>query len=97
MTLDGVQRIDHLPAGKTYVLKETKPPKGYARAADQVIQVSDIRDVQRYGVENREGKLYISKQAVSCSGELVGAYLELYRAGENGEFIPDAAHLDQEG
>ncbi len=95
VTLDGVQRIDYLPAGKTYVLKETKPPKGYARAADQVIQVSDIRDVQRYGVENREGKLYISKQAVSCSGELVGAYLELYRAGENGEFIPDAAHLEE--
>lgn len=94
MTLDGVRRLDYLPTGEAYVLVETQVPKGYAKAKDQVIQVKDTKDVQRYVVENTEGKLYVSKESENRAGELEGAVLELYRAGKDGSFLADEEHLE---
>ncbi|NBH70864.1 hypothetical protein D3Z51_02230 [Clostridiaceae bacterium] len=94
-TLDGVRRIDYLPAGSRYVLREATPPKGYAKALDRVVEVSDTRDVQRFGVENQRGKLYISKEAEGVPGEFAGACMELYHAAEDGSFLPDQAYLEE--
>ncbi len=92
-TLDGVRRMDYLPVGMSYVLVETEAPMGYAKGEDRVIQVMDTPNVQRHSIENTEGKLYISKTAVSQKGELVGAHLGLYQAGPEGEFIQEERYL----
>ena len=93
VTADGVRRIDYLPAKEAYVLVETQVPEGYAKAADRLITVKNISDVQRYLVENMEGKLTISKEAEGQPGELAKAFMELYRAGEDGRLVTDIAHL----
>ncbi|MCI8659294.1 MAG: hypothetical protein HFG54_03445 [Lachnospiraceae bacterium] len=94
VTTDGVRRIDYLPVGEAYVLVETQVPKGYAKAEDQVILAKNTGNVQRYMVENMEGRLYISKEAEGRRGELTGAYMELFRAGEDGSFLADKEHLE---
>lgn len=96
VTLDGVRRIDYLPAGNSYVLVETKVPRGYAKAKDRLICVSDTEAVQRYSVENTEGKLYVSKRAKGRTKELAGAHLELYRAEDDGSLMKDKNHLEAE-
>ncbi len=96
VTLDGVRRIDYLPAGSKYLLRETNTPKGYSKAADRVVEVSDTRDVQRFSVENQKGKIYISKEAEGVPGEFAGACMELYRAAEDGSFLPDQTYLEEE-
>ena len=94
VTLDGVRRIDYLPAKKAYVLVETKAPDGFSKIKDRLILVSDTGNIQRYAVENTEGKLYISKAAKDKKGELAGACLELYRAGKDGLLRMDEQHLE---
>lgn len=92
LTLEGRHRIDYLPAGTKYVLVETDPPEGFAKAGDMAVTVTDTGDVQRYHVENVEGMLIISKTAKDRDGELAGAHLGLYRDA-GGEFIMDDAYL----
>lgn len=93
VTLNGVRRFDYLPAGKAYVLAEEKAPEGFSKAKDRLILVTDTGDVQRYAVENTDGRLYVSKGAKDRRGELAGACLQLYRAERDGSFIMDEQHL----
>lgn len=97
LTLEGMHRMDYLPVGGKYVLVETAVPAGYAKAEDTVIQIGDTADVQRYRIENQEGRMLISKVADhrngAASGELAGAHLGLYCAAEDGSFVQDQAHL----
>lgn len=97
LTLEGRRRIDYLPAGSKYVLVETTVPAGYAKAADMVIEVLDTADVQRYRIENQEGRILISKAAErpdgNFTGELSRAHLGLYRAAADGSFLKDKDHL----
>ncbi len=94
VTLDGVRRIDYLPVGKAYVLVETKAPEGFSKAENRLILVSNTEDIQRYAVENTEGRLYLSKTAEDKKGELAGACLELYRAEKDGLLRMDEEHLE---
>ena len=91
-TLGGTRRINYLEAGKSYVLKETKAPSGFARAYDRVIEVDDTADIQYYRVEDEEQKLLISKSAAEGTKELPGVKLSLYKA-EGTEQVIDEAHL----
>lgn len=52
MTVEGIYRMEYLPAGTAYVLRETSAPEGYLHAPDTVIQVADTADIQRYSIEN---------------------------------------------
>lgn len=92
-TLAGIRRLDYLPVGKSYVLVESGVPQGFAQAEDMVITVMDTADVQRWHVENTEGRLIISKTAKDCSGELAGARLGLYRADHSGAFVQSPEYL----
>ncbi len=92
MTLEGIWRIDYLPVNGCYVLVETAPP-GYAKAADMVIRIQNTADIQRYSLLNQPWKLLISKSAEGTQGELKGAKLALYRAGQNGALVQDDKHL----
>ncbi len=93
LTVEGIRRLDYLPVGKTYVLKETQVPAGYAGAEDLVIHVEDTADIQRYGVLNQEGMLLISKTGEDGKVQLAGAQMALYRAADDGSLIQDDAHL----
>ncbi len=93
ITLEGRRRIDYLPAGRSYVLKETRVPEGYAQATPVVITVPDSSEVNLYRIENQEGMLLVSKTLLSGDGELVGAHLGLYRADDAGNLVQDETHL----
>lgn len=95
-SLDGVRRYDYLPAGRSYVLVETDPPKGYAKATARLIRIGDNADIHRYAVENTEGRLCISKVSEEGTQELAGARLRLYRAGNDGEFLAEEKYLEEE-
>lgn len=92
-TLEGRHRIDYLPAGGVYVLREVKVPQGFAKAEDQVVQVENSPQVQLVQVENQEGMLLVSKTLKNVEGELVGAHLALYRANEDGELVQEKDYL----
>lgn len=102
ITEDGMRRIDYLPAGKSFVLSETTPPKGYGAADDRLIIVEDTNQVQRHSVLNQSSVLLISKCAkeeetqVKDMGELSGARLALYRCSEEGELIQEPQYLAAE-
>ncbi len=93
VTADGIRRLDYLPVEGAYVLVETEVPEGFAKAEDVAVYVRNIVDVQRYSILNQESMLMISKTAGEGHGELAGAQLALFRAGEYGELVQDDAHL----
>ncbi len=95
-TLEGRRRLDYLPVGGNYVLVETGAPEGFGKAEDRIITVMETGDIQRYQVENTEGKLIVSKTAADRSGELAGAHLGLYRADGGGGFTQSAEYLAAE-
>lgn len=74
-----------LQAGKTYILKETKSPLGYATAKDITFTVKDTKDVQKIKMEEQTIKVQISKQDITTKEELEGAKLTL--AKEDGTII----------
>lgn len=102
ITEDGMRRIDYLPAGKSFVLSETTPPKGYGAADDRLIMVEDTNQVQRHSVLNQGSVLLISKCAKEEGTEqnnmmeLSGAHLALYRSGEDGRLIQEPQYLAAE-
>lgn len=93
LTAEGMRRLDYLPAGKDYILVETRAPSGCAKAENQVIHIEDTADIQRYGVLNQEGMLLISKTGGDTKQELPGAQMALYRAADDGGFVQDDAHM----
>ncbi|MEW4411273.1 SpaA isopeptide-forming pilin-related protein [Clostridium sp. AN503] len=95
-TLEGRRRMDYLPVGGKYVLSETVVPDGFCKAEDQLVTVVDTGDIQRYHVENSEGKLVVSKTSRDKAGELAGAHLGLYRADGSGSFIQATEYLVEE-
>ena len=84
LTADGGRRIDYLPAGTAYVLKETKAPEGFIQAAPILVTVKEEHEVQKYGLLNEKNALAVSKRSSASGKELAGAELALYRADENG-------------
>ncbi len=92
LTMDGNRRYDYLPVGKRYTLVETGVPKGFAKARDSTIIVKDTAEVQLHEVENTEGMLIVSKTLKMTKGELAGAHLAIYQAGEDGGFVRDESH-----
>lgn len=96
-TLEGRRRIDYLPVGRQYVLVEEMVPSGYGKAGDTLIQIPDTDAIQHYGIENHEGRLWVSKTAENSEGriqgELAGAHMALYRAEDDGSFVQDEDHL----
>lgn len=93
LTLDGVHRIEYLPAGASYRLVETVVPYGYRKAEDVLVEVPDTAQVRRYLVENQPGRLLVSKSSSVSAGELPGAHLALYHAAEDGSLVMDASYL----
>ena len=93
LTVEGMRRLDYLPAGKSYVLTEVQAPAGYAKAEDLVIHVEDTADIQRYGVLNQEGTLLISKTGKDGRQQLSGAWMALYRAAGDGSLIQEDTYL----
>lgn len=92
-TLEGRHRLDYLPAGTSYVLRETKVPHGFARAEDVVVTVTNTSQVHHFRVENQEGMLLVSKSLKNVDGELAGAHLALYRADEEGRLVKQPEYL----
>ena len=101
-TIEGIRRMDYLPAGKSYVLAETEPPRGYHAAADRLITVGDTIQVQRHGILNQESLLLVSKcwktgqEDQEYTAELTGARLALYRADEKEELVREPEYLAAE-
>lgn len=52
VTLDGVYRLEYLPVGGHFLLQERKAPKGYLKAEDTMLYVTDTADIQRYSIQN---------------------------------------------
>ncbi len=81
--LNGIHRIDRIPAG-VYILAETKVPEGYQEAEPQLIIVEETEAVQRYYVKNKKeesdektGTLTIEKYDFSDNSKrLSGAWFE---------------------
>jgi len=93
LTKEGYRRFDYLPASASYVLVETTVPEGYAKAADQVITVEDIPDVQHYAIENQVTAIRISKVSGTGTKEFAGNTLALYRAAADESLVRTAEYL----
>ncbi len=87
-----------LQYGHTYMVKELTAPKGYARSDrqytftvgnepdDTAVSLTDRNTAElKYKIDARDSelRLSVSKQALSETGELEGASLELYDSGNN--------------
>lgn len=62
----------------TYILKETKAPSGYVKAADVEFTVTDTEDIQSIDMFDDYTKLNISKVDITTHNELPGAKLTIY-------------------
>ena len=93
LTDRGTRRINGLPAGKKYVLVETKAPDGFLKADAQVIVVENRKEIQQYHIEDLAGQIWLSKSAVGVTGELAGAVMALYRADLSGNLNQSEEYL----
>lgn len=92
-TPEGRHRLEYLPVGSSYVLRETRVPHGFARAEDVLVEITDTPQVQLFRVENEEGMLLVSKTLKHAKGELTGAHLALYQADEEGKLVMQPEYL----
>ena len=93
LTATGHRRYDYLPAGSTYVLVETSVPEGYARAANKVITIQDMAEIQYYTILNEKTAIRISKVAETSTGELAGTKMGLYKAAADSSLIQNPEYL----
>ena len=69
--------ISHIEVGKTYILREEIPAKGYTTANEIEFTVNDDFKNQQIIMKDDVTKLLISKQDITTGGELPGATLEI--------------------
>lgn len=71
------QFVGKLVVGKTYTLKETNAPDGYAQAAEKTFTVRDTEEVQSVTMKNTKTKISVSKKDKETEEELAGAELKV--------------------
>lgn len=69
--------ITMLVVGKTYILKETQPPEGYATAADIEFVVADTPKVQQLSMSDGCTKLSFEKVDARTKARISGAKMQL--------------------
>ncbi len=89
-TAYGTRRFDYLDPSVKYVAVETAAPAGFIIAKPTLLQITETADIQRYGIEDLETQMVISKVLSGETKEAAGITLSLY---EGTTLIKDAAHL----
>ncbi len=69
--------ITMLVVGKTYILKETQPPEGYATTADIEFVVTDTEKVQQLSMSDGCTKLAFEKVDARTKARISGAKMQL--------------------
>ena len=80
------KQIKGLPVGN-YILRETKAPEGYTKAADVSFTVTDDMKLigQKVTMKDAKTKVTISKTDITTNSELPGATLQIVKKAADGE------------
>lgn len=96
-TEKGTTRLEYLPVG-SYVLVETKTPKGYATAAPVLITIEDtghLERIQYAEMGDMPLRLEVSKVNITGGKEVNGARLTIYPVDEYGRVSDRPLELHQ--
>lgn len=93
LTEDGGRRVDYLSLNRSYVLEETRAPKGFVKADPILVKAGEEHEIQKYKIFNEKSALAVSKRSSASGKELAGAKLALYRADEHGMLNQTAPYL----